>query len=85
MQQMKNVSIRELHINTSRFVREAAEGSVILIERRGEPLAELRPLSASAGLSAAKKAKLFTSMEKIWKAMPEVGDSARIVQDDRNR
>jgi antitoxin (DNA-binding transcriptional repressor) of toxin-antitoxin stability system len=82
---MKKVSIRDLHISTSQFVREAAEGSVILIERRGQPVAELRPLSAPAGLSAPQKAKLFASMEKIWKAMPEVGDSTGIIQDDRNR
>jgi prevent-host-death family protein len=82
---MKKVSVRDLHIDTSRFVREAAEGTVILIERRGEPVAELRPVAAPSGLSASQKAKLFASMEKIWKAMPEVGDSTGIVHEDRNR
>jgi antitoxin (DNA-binding transcriptional repressor) of toxin-antitoxin stability system len=72
---MKRVAIRELHIHTSRFVREAAEGSVILIERRGKAVAELRPVSAPAGLTTVKKARPFASMEKICKAMPEVGDS----------
>ena len=44
MQHMKNTSVRELHIHTSELVREAAAGAVITIERRGEPVAELRPL-----------------------------------------
>jgi len=82
---MKKISVRELHINASQFVREAAEGSVILIERRGEPVAELRPVGAPAALSAAQKAKLFAGMERIWNAMPEVGDSTGIIHDDRNR
>ena len=40
---MRKTSVRELHIHTSELVREAAEGGVIVIERRGEPVAELRP------------------------------------------
>jgi prevent-host-death family protein len=43
---MKKASIRDLHIRTSELVRQAAEGSVIIIERRGEPVAELRPIAA---------------------------------------
>jgi hypothetical protein len=46
--------------------------------------AELRPVSP-AGLSTQQKARLFTSMEKIWKAMPQVRDSAGIIDDDRTR
>jgi prevent-host-death family protein len=42
---MKKASIRDLHIRTSELVREASEGAVILIERRGEPVAELRPIA----------------------------------------
>ena len=41
---MRKASIRDLHIRTSELVREAAEGAVIQIERRGEAVAELRPL-----------------------------------------
>jgi antitoxin (DNA-binding transcriptional repressor) of toxin-antitoxin stability system len=49
-------------------VREAAEGGVIVIEQRGEPVAELRPLTAPPCIAAAKKARLFTSMRRIWPA-----------------
>lgn len=81
---MRKTSIRELHIRTSELVREAAEGMVIVIERRGEPVAELRPLSAP-GMPAAKKKRLFSSMEKIWARLPESTDSTTVIEEDRNR
>ena len=42
---MRKTSIRKLHIHKSELVREAEEGGIILIERRGELLAELRRLT----------------------------------------
>lgn len=51
MQQMRRTSIRGLHIHTSELVREAAEGSIIVIERRGEPVAELRPITPRSRLA----------------------------------
>ena len=42
---MRTTSIRELHIHTSELVREAEAGSIIVIERRGEPVAQLQALS----------------------------------------
>jgi len=82
---MKTTSVRDLHIHTSKLVREAAEGVVIVIERRGEPVAELRPLTAPPRIAAAKKARIFTSMQKVWTRMPRVSDSAKIIEDDRSR
>ena len=82
---MKRTSVRELHIHTSELVRDAAAGTVIVIERRGEPVAELRPLTGKAKMEAAKKARIFTSMQKVWDAMPKVTDSTRIIEEDRDR
>jgi antitoxin (DNA-binding transcriptional repressor) of toxin-antitoxin stability system len=82
---MARTSVRELHIHTSRLVREAAGGDVIVIERRGEPVAELRPIGASPGMDAQKKAKIFASMEKLWARMPQLGDSGAIIEEDRDR
>jgi prevent-host-death family protein len=82
---MRKTSVRELHIHTSKLVREAAEGGVIVIERRGEPVAELRPITAPPRMAAAKKARIFTSMRRIWARMPRVSDSSKIIEDDRNR
>jgi prevent-host-death family protein len=82
---MRKTSVRDLHIRTSELVREAAEGSVIVIERRGEPVAELRPLTAPLRMPAARKARIFDSMREVWAGMPEVGDSASIIEEDRDR
>jgi len=82
---MRKISVRELHIHTLELVREAAESSVIVIERRGEPVAELRPITASSRLPASEKALLFDSMQEIWDRMPQVGDSTKIIEEDRDR
>lgn len=75
---MKTASIRDLHIRTSELVREAADGTVILIERRGEPVAELRPLSKRDN-----KVQL-PDMSDLWKRFPSVaGDSGRFLEEDR--
>jgi prevent-host-death family protein len=82
---MRKTSVRELHINTSELVREAEQGGVIVIERRGEPVAELRPITARARLATGRKALIFDSMQEIWARMPQVADSAKIIEEDRDR
>lgn len=82
---MRKTSVRELHIHTSELVREAAEGGVIVIERRGEPVAELRPLSVPPHMGEDKKARIFDSMQEIWDRMPLVSDSTKIIGEDRDR
>jgi prevent-host-death family protein len=76
---MKNASIRDLHIRTSELVREAEEGAVIVIERRGEPVAELRPLTP-------KKRVPFPDMTEFRKRMPLIDvDSTDLISEDRDR
>jgi prevent-host-death family protein len=82
---MRKTSVRELHIHTSELVREAAEGGVIVIERRGEPVAELRPFAGPSSMHAGKKAQIFDAMREIWARMPQVSDSTKIVEEDRDR
>jgi len=82
---MRKTSVRELHIHTSELVREAAEGAVIVIERRGEPVAELRAISAPPRMPAAIKKRIFSSMQDLWDRLPQVGDSTTIVEEDRDR
>jgi len=55
-------------------VRNAAEGDAFAIERRGP-----------ACMPAGRKALIFASMEERWARMPEVGDSAKIIEQDRDR
>jgi len=82
---MRKTSVRELHIHTSELVREAAEGGVIVIERRGEPVAELRPISVPSCMPVDKKGRIFDSMQEIWARMPQVSDSTKIIEEDRDR
>jgi prevent-host-death family protein len=75
---MKTASIRDLHIRTSELVREAAEGNVIVIERRGEPVAELRPLTQR------QIKPTLPDMTELWRRFPSVGgDSGRFLEEDR--
>jgi prevent-host-death family protein len=82
---MRKTSVRELHIHTSELVREAEEGGAIVIERRGEPVAELRPITAPPRMPADQRARIFDSMREIWARMPQGGDSTKIIEDDRDR
>ena len=82
---MRKASVRELHIHTSELVREAADGGVIVIERRGEPIAELRPISAPLSIPAGRKAAIFDSMREIWARLPQFGDSTTLIEEDRDR
>jgi len=82
---MRKTSVRELHIHTSALIREAEEGGTIVIERRGEPVAELRPIAPQQGVTPEQKAKIFARMEKIWARMPQGPDSTQYVSEDRDR
>ena len=82
---MRKTSVRELHIHTSELVREASDGGIIVIERRGEPVAELRPITSLPRMPAGRKARIFASMRTIWARMPQAGDSTRILEEDRSR
>jgi prevent-host-death family protein len=76
---MKSTSIRDLHIRTSELVREAEEGTVIVIERRGEPVAELRPISKAKRIP-------FPDMREFWARMPQLDvDSTDTISEDRDR
>ena len=79
------ISVPELHIHTSALVREASDGGIIVLERRGEPVAELRPITSRLHMPADKKARIFTSMRKLWARMPQVSDSTSILDEDRSR
>jgi antitoxin (DNA-binding transcriptional repressor) of toxin-antitoxin stability system len=75
---MRRASVRDLHIRTSELVREAAGGAVIVIERRGEPVAELRPI-----LKKSKRPRL-PELTDLWNRLPSVpSDSGRFLEEDR--
>jgi prevent-host-death family protein len=84
---MGKASVRDLHIRTSELVKAASEGEVIIIERRGEPVAELRPVSKKRMSEEEWRelvTKVFAEMEPIWKRMPQLDtDSGRFLEEDR--
>lgn len=82
---VRKTSVRELHIHTSRLVREAAEGDIIVIERRGEPVAELRPLTSEKRISAKEKARIIAEMRRFRASMPKGTDSTKWISEDRDR
>jgi antitoxin (DNA-binding transcriptional repressor) of toxin-antitoxin stability system len=71
------VSVRDLHIRTSELIRAAENGEVIVIERRGEPVVEMRAIDK-------KPQPPLPDMSDIWNTFPQVaGDSGRFLEEDR--
>lgn len=76
---MRKTSIRDLHIRTSELVKEAEEGAVIVIERRGEPVAELHPIQK-------KRRVPLPDFAAIRARYPSINvDSTEIINQDRDR
>ena len=76
---MKRASVRELHLNTSSLVKDVAGGEVVLIERRGVPVAELRPVtSLFSGKTLPNRAKLLARFPRVK------GDSGKFLEEDRS-
>jgi antitoxin (DNA-binding transcriptional repressor) of toxin-antitoxin stability system len=75
---MKRTTVRELHLQTSAIVRAVAEGESFVIEKSGVPVAELRPLEP------ASPRRRLPNREAILSKMPRVGDSGRILEEDRS-
>jgi prevent-host-death family protein len=61
---MKTVSIRELHMHTGALVQEAADGEVIIITKRGVPVAELGPLPAAEVPRGSESSGHFKKLRK---------------------
>lgn len=76
---MKRASIRELHLNTSALVKEASEGEVVIVERHGVPMAELRPVSVT------RPGKSLPKRDHYLSKFPNVKtDSGRILEEERS-
>lgn len=84
---MKSASIRDLRTKTSELVRDAAAGEIIVIKRRGEPVAELRPIAVKPIETPKGQNKfLLPDMTEIWSTFPQLpGDSTRFIEEDRDR
>jgi antitoxin (DNA-binding transcriptional repressor) of toxin-antitoxin stability system len=76
---MKRASIRDLHLQTAAILHQVSEGAVYVIERRGVPVAELRPFDAT------NSGKRLPNRERfIKKLRPARTDSGRVLEEDRS-
>jgi prevent-host-death family protein len=74
---MRKASIRDLRNRASELVRDAEQGEIIIIERRGQPVAELRPIQH-------RPQPPLPDMSHIWDTFPQVpGDSGKFLEEDR--
>jgi len=82
---MRSTSIRELHINTSELVREAEAGNVIVIERRGEPVAQLQALSRRPPMPEATRLRILRELQDLRAAVQEGSRVETGLAYDRDR
>jgi antitoxin (DNA-binding transcriptional repressor) of toxin-antitoxin stability system len=75
---VKHITVRELHLQTSAILRAVAEGESFIIEKSGVPVAELRPFEQLAST------RRMPNREAIISKMKRVGDSGRILEEDRS-
>ena len=78
---MERATVRELHLNTSGLIRNVVEGQSYVIEYRGKPVAELRPMQTPR-----KRGRPLPDREAFIKKLPlSKTDSGRISEEDRIR
>ncbi len=73
---MKSSTVRELHLKTSEIVRRVAEGESFIIQKRGVPVAQIRPISDQPKPS-------MPNREAQIMSGPETTDSGLILEQDR--
>jgi antitoxin (DNA-binding transcriptional repressor) of toxin-antitoxin stability system len=76
---MRRANARQLHLNTSDILKQVAGGETYVIERRGIPVAELRPYQPDA------EPRPFPNREEFISGLPLVKtDSGRFLEEDRS-
>jgi antitoxin (DNA-binding transcriptional repressor) of toxin-antitoxin stability system len=79
---IKKVSIRDLHMRTGAVVQEAAEGEVIVIEKRGVPVAELRRIPKRTAAEAFRDLERQGYFARMGKTNSQIG---RFISEGRDR
>lgn len=79
MSHMRHLNVRELHRRTGAVVEQVSRGEILVIEKRGVPVAELRPLRPVA--------RGFPPGHwEFLKRFPRLkSDSGRFISEDRDR
>ncbi|MEP6714474.1 MAG: hypothetical protein ABJC09_02805 [Terriglobia bacterium] len=73
---MRSSTVRERHLNTSEIVRQVAKGESFIIQKRGVPVAELRPISDVP-------TPRMPDREALIMSGPVTADSGLILEQDR--
>lgn len=73
---MEKASVRDLHLKTSAMIKNVARGQSYVIESRGVPVAELRPISEK------RTGKKLPDREAFIRKLPRT-DIGRILEEDR--
>jgi antitoxin (DNA-binding transcriptional repressor) of toxin-antitoxin stability system len=74
----RKTTVRELHLRTSGILSRVVEGETFIVEKRGLPVAEIRPLSRNASTTR------MPNREKFLRKLPLVRtDSGTILEEDR--
>ena len=79
---MKKASIRDLHMRTGTLVQEAADGEVIIIEKRGVPVAELRRVQKRTAGEVFRERELSGYFAKLRKTNSNID---RFISEGRDR
>jgi antitoxin (DNA-binding transcriptional repressor) of toxin-antitoxin stability system len=76
---MERATVRDLHLKTSALLKEVAAGQTFIIENRGVPVAELRPLTERRARGKLPDREAFIRTLPVSKT-----DSGRILEEDRS-
>ena len=79
---MKKVGLRDFHMRTGALVQEAADGEVIIIQKRGVDVAVLRPLQKRAAAEAFRDLERSGYFKRMGKTNTQID---RIISEDRDR
>jgi len=77
MRHMERASVRDLHLKTSALIKNVAQGQTYVIESRGVPVAELRPISAR------RPTNKLPDREAFIRKLPRTNDIGKILEEDR--
>ncbi len=76
---MGRASVRDLHLKTSALIKGVKQGETYIIESRGIPVAELRPVTEP------RKGNKLPDREAFIRKLPmSKTDSGRILEEDRS-
>jgi len=62
----REVGVRELHDQLSRYVQHAAAGAEVVVTMRGRPVARLAPMSADDPLTDLRERGLVQEPQREW-------------------